>query len=131
MAADKIFPVLLAGGVGSRLWPLSRDSLPKQFQPLTGPLSTYQQALQRVADPVLFEDAIVITGEAFGVLGRRRRCRGRFRSFSSLAGAIPPLRLRLRRCSPNGGNPVRRCSCWRPIISFLTMRCFSTPFVPG
>ncbi|MFK3779892.1 sugar phosphate nucleotidyltransferase, partial [Agrobacterium sp. NPDC089420] len=32
--ARKITPVLLAGGAGSRLWPVSRDQLPKQFQPL-------------------------------------------------------------------------------------------------
>jgi mannose-1-phosphate guanylyltransferase/mannose-1-phosphate guanylyltransferase/mannose-6-phosphate isomerase len=72
MAAHKIFPVLLAGGVGSRLWPLSRDSLPKQFQLLTGPLSTYQQALQRVSDPVLFADATVITGEASRLIAKRQ-----------------------------------------------------------
>ena len=65
MTAAKIIPVLLAGGAGVRLWPVSRDSLPKQFQPLIGPLSTFQQTLQRVSDPVLFEDPIVITNDAF------------------------------------------------------------------
>jgi mannose-1-phosphate guanylyltransferase / mannose-6-phosphate isomerase len=64
MVVEKIVPVLLAGGGGSRLWPVSRDSLPKQFQPLIG-LSTFQQTLQRVSDPDLFENSIVITSEAF------------------------------------------------------------------
>ena len=41
-------PVLLAGGSGTRLWPVSRDGMPKQFLPLAGELSTYQQALARV-----------------------------------------------------------------------------------
>lgn len=65
MTAEKIVPVLLAGGGGSRLWPVSRDSLPKQFQPLLGSLSTFQQTLQRVSDPDLFEKPIVVTSEAF------------------------------------------------------------------
>jgi mannose-1-phosphate guanylyltransferase/mannose-1-phosphate guanylyltransferase/mannose-6-phosphate isomerase len=72
MVPAKIVPVLLAGGGGSRLWPVSRDSLPKQFQPLTGSLSTFQQTLQRVSDPDLFEDPIVITSEAFKLFASRQ-----------------------------------------------------------
>lgn len=72
MATAKIVPVLLAGGGGSRLWPVSRDSLPKQFQPLVGSLSTFQQTLQRVSDPDLFEDPIVITSEAFKSFASRQ-----------------------------------------------------------
>ena len=40
-------PVLLSGGVGSRLWPVSRESHPKQFLPLAGELSMLQETLQR------------------------------------------------------------------------------------
>ena len=72
MVSTKIVPVLLAGGGGSRLWPVSRDSLPKQFQPLIGSLSTFQQTLQRVSDPDLFEDPIVITSEAFRSFASRQ-----------------------------------------------------------
>jgi mannose-1-phosphate guanylyltransferase/mannose-6-phosphate isomerase len=72
MATARIVPVLLAGGGGSRLWPVSRDSLPKQFQPLIGPLSSFQQTLQRVSDPDLFEDPIVITSEAFETFASRQ-----------------------------------------------------------
>lgn len=61
----KITPVLLAGGSGSRLWPVSRDQLPKQFQPLVGDLSTYQQTLKRVSDPELYAAPVVITNEDF------------------------------------------------------------------
>ena len=60
-----IVPVILAGGAGTRLWPISSEANPKQFQPLVGPLSTYQQALQRVAVPAIFDDPIVVTGERF------------------------------------------------------------------
>ena len=72
MVAQKIVPVILAGGGGSRLWPVSRESLPKQFQPLLGSLSTFQQTLQRVSDPDLFETPIVITSEAFEHFARRQ-----------------------------------------------------------
>ena len=42
-----LVPVLLSGGVGSRLWPLSRELSPKQFLPLTGELSLLEETLQR------------------------------------------------------------------------------------
>lgn len=70
--ANKITPVLLAGGAGSRLWPVSRDQLPKQFQPLVGPWSTYQQTLRRVSDPALYADPLVITNEDFRFFARRQ-----------------------------------------------------------
>ena len=43
----KIVPVILAGGTGTRLWPLSRNSLPKQFLPLNSNFSLYQETLLR------------------------------------------------------------------------------------
>lgn len=58
-------PLILAGGSGTRLWPVSRDSLPKQFLPLVGDRSTYQQTLARVADQARFTPPIVVTSEAF------------------------------------------------------------------
>jgi len=42
-------PVLLSGGVGSRLWPVSRESHPKQFLPLAGELSMLQETLRRTS----------------------------------------------------------------------------------
>lgn len=44
-----LVPLLLAGGTGTRLWPLSREARPKQFLPLTGDHSLIQQTLLRVA----------------------------------------------------------------------------------
>ena len=67
-----IVPVLLAGGTGTRLWPVSRDALPKQFLPLIGDRSTYQQALKRVSDPALFGPPIVVTGESFRFFARQQ-----------------------------------------------------------
>ncbi len=43
-----LHPVILAGGVGSRLWPLSRAAMPKQFIELDGPNSLFQQTLTRL-----------------------------------------------------------------------------------
>ena len=40
-------PVLLSGGVGSRLWPVSRETHPKQFLPLAGEISMLQETLRR------------------------------------------------------------------------------------
>ena len=44
-----LVPVLLSGGVGSRLWPVSREAHPKQFLPLVGELSMLQDTLRRTA----------------------------------------------------------------------------------
>ncbi|HVG51578.1 MAG TPA: mannose-1-phosphate guanylyltransferase/mannose-6-phosphate isomerase [Xanthobacteraceae bacterium] len=64
-ATKLITPVIICGGVGTRLWPLSRESRPKQFIPLMGDLSTFQQVLRRVSDPEIFGPPVVITNEAF------------------------------------------------------------------
>jgi mannose-1-phosphate guanylyltransferase/mannose-6-phosphate isomerase len=69
--ASPIVPILLAGGAGTRLWPVSRDALPKQFLPLIGNTSTYQEALLRVQD-AMFAPPIVITGPNFHFFARRQ-----------------------------------------------------------
>ena len=69
--SSPIIPVLLAGGAGTRLWPVSRDALPKQFLPLVGERSTYQETLLRVNDP-MFAQPIVITGPNFHFFARRQ-----------------------------------------------------------
>ena len=63
--SQTIVPVLMCGGAGTRLWPVSRESLPKQFVPLIGERSTFQQTLTRVTDPALFARPIVITNADF------------------------------------------------------------------
>lgn len=56
-----ITPVVMCGGAGTRLWPLSRESLPKQFTQLTGVQSTFQEALRRVQSDGLFHKPVIIT----------------------------------------------------------------------
>lgn len=60
----KIIPVVLSGGYGSRLWPVSRQSMPKQFAHFLGPESLFQQALKRCSD-VIFETPLVVTSESY------------------------------------------------------------------
>jgi mannose-1-phosphate guanylyltransferase/mannose-6-phosphate isomerase len=63
-APDIVIPVILAGGGGNRLWPLSREAHPKQFLPLLGPRSLLQETLLRYADRRVFEPAIIVGSEA-------------------------------------------------------------------
>lgn len=57
---SRIFPVLLSGGAGARLWPASRESHPKQLLSLTGEQTLLQMAAARVSDPARFEPLIVV-----------------------------------------------------------------------
>lgn len=57
-----ITPVILSGGSGTRLWPLSTAEKPKQFLNLTGPLSLFQQTLERCTDIASFTAPIVVSG---------------------------------------------------------------------
>src|SRR5882724_11117801 len=61
----RIIPLIMCGGAGTRLWPASREVRPKQFLPLFGPHSTFQDTLRRVSDAALFERPIVITNMAY------------------------------------------------------------------
>jgi hypothetical protein len=47
-AAIPVLPVIMAGGSGTRLWPLSRAGFPKQFLVLSGNTSLFQQAASRL-----------------------------------------------------------------------------------
>ena len=62
-----ITPVILCGGSGTRLWPLSRTGFPKQFLVLSGNSSLFQQATDRLsqlaADDIAVGDTLVVTNE--------------------------------------------------------------------
>ncbi|MCL4120952.1 UNVERIFIED_CONTAM: hypothetical protein GTU68_066992 [Idotea baltica] len=64
LSSPLIHPVLLAGGAGTRLWPLSRKSYPKQFSKLVGDESLFQASAHRFAGPQ-FAAPVVLTGEDF------------------------------------------------------------------
>ncbi|RYE58330.1 MAG: hypothetical protein EOP18_01355 [Rhizobiaceae bacterium] len=68
MANELIVPVILAGGKGTRLWPMSRSQRPKQFLALTGDLSLFQLTLKRLADPDRYDKPIVVTNSEYRFL---------------------------------------------------------------
>lgn len=55
----------MCGGAGTRLWPASREGRPKQFLPLFGPRSTFQDTVLRLSDPDLFARPIIVTNAAY------------------------------------------------------------------
>jgi mannose-1-phosphate guanylyltransferase/mannose-6-phosphate isomerase len=58
---DTVYPIILCGGTGTRLWPASRESMPKQFARLVdAKTSTFQASLERVADASVFARPTVI-----------------------------------------------------------------------
>ena len=59
---SSIRPVILSGGSGTRLWPLSRESFPKQLLPISTKRTMLQETASRVVGP-LFKPAVVIGGE--------------------------------------------------------------------
>jgi mannose-1-phosphate guanylyltransferase/mannose-6-phosphate isomerase len=61
----RIIPLIMCGGAGTRLWPASREVRPKQFLPLFGTRSTFQDTIARVSDAALFERPIIITNAAY------------------------------------------------------------------
>ena len=75
--AFPIIPVIMCGGAGTRLWPVSRESMPKQFVRLVGEGSTFQQVLGRISDPELFARPLIITHTDFRfVVAEQLRERG-------------------------------------------------------
>jgi mannose-1-phosphate guanylyltransferase/mannose-6-phosphate isomerase len=63
----QVTPVILCGGSGTRLWPLSRAGFPKQFLVLSGTTSLFQQAVERVnglaTSDIALGDTLVVTNE--------------------------------------------------------------------
>lgn len=65
---NTIQPVILSGGSGTRLWPLSREQYPKQLQPLNGEESLIQttaQRLDRYIGPERIADPVIVSNEEY------------------------------------------------------------------
>jgi len=69
---DLIQPIILYGGSGTRLWPLSRSGFPQQFLCLTGFQSLFQQAAMRLVSIGLVDqpvvEPIIVPGEEYRYL---------------------------------------------------------------
>jgi mannose-1-phosphate guanylyltransferase / mannose-6-phosphate isomerase len=77
MTDQRVTPVILCGGAGTRLWPVSREKMPKHFVPLIGSLTTFQQVLERVTSDPLFATPIIVTNADFRfVVAEQMRARG-------------------------------------------------------
>ena len=90
MTDQLITPVILCGGAGTRLWPVSREKMPKHFVPLIGSLTTFQQVLDRVTRNGLFAAPIIITNSDF------RFVVDSIHSHVNRPAGNPPIRLEIR-----------------------------------
>jgi mannose-1-phosphate guanylyltransferase len=63
--AEKIKAVVFAGGIGTRMWPLSRKKSPKQFEPIVEGRSTLQLAIDRLRPEFDWQDIYISTGEVY------------------------------------------------------------------
>ena len=61
---QQITPVILCGGSGSRLWPLSRKSYPKQFVPLVGDKTLFQNSSERLTGKQ-FKNPVIVTNSDY------------------------------------------------------------------
>ncbi|MEM7174692.1 MAG: mannose-1-phosphate guanylyltransferase/mannose-6-phosphate isomerase [Chlamydiota bacterium] len=66
----QIVPVILAGGQGTRLWPLSRKNYPKQFLKLVSKHSLFQETLLRASNIDKVQCIIVVTNELYYLISR-------------------------------------------------------------
>src|SRR3954468_8301086 len=64
MSLPSLVPVVLCGGSGTRLWPLSRETYPKQFLRLLGKDSLLQQTMKRLNQLAGVEPALLICNES-------------------------------------------------------------------
>ncbi len=82
MSLINITPVILCGGAGSRLWPLSRSAFPKQFLVLSGKTTLFQEAVDRLQNlqstNIKLNETLIVTNEEhrFVVLDQLREMKG-------------------------------------------------------
>ena len=62
-----IFPIILAGGSGTRLWPLSRKSYPKQFSKILGNKTLFQERALHLggSNDLGYQNPIILTNDEF------------------------------------------------------------------
>lgn len=107
---SKIIPVVLSGGSGTRLWPLSREKYPKQLLPLVGDLSMLQATVARMdgipdlAEPLLVcnEEHRFVVAEQLRLLGKQ----GKVILEPCGRNTAPALTLAALWAQQQGDNPV-------------------------
>lgn len=110
-----IAPVILCGGSGTRLWPLSRAGFPKQFLSLTGNESLFQQAAQRLvavsADDIQVAKPLIVAGEEHRFLASEQMREVSIKLGAALLEPVgrntaPALTLAALAAQQNGTDPV-------------------------
>ena len=121
-----LIPVILSGGSGTRLWPLSRELYPKQLLPLVGERTMLQETVARVHGPRRTSRApIVVCNEShrfmvaeqlrrIGVAAAGDRARAR-RSQHGAGRRGRRARWHSQRAEHGGRRTIRCCSCCRRI----------------
>jgi mannose-1-phosphate guanylyltransferase/mannose-6-phosphate isomerase len=112
---NKIVPVILCGGSGTRLWPLSRAGFPKQFLVLSGTTSLFQQAVARVnnlsASDIILGETLIVTGEehrflALDQLREMREIKAALLLEPVARNTAPALALAALQATENGQDPI-------------------------
>ena len=85
---SKITPILMSGGAGTRLWPLSRQARPKQFHRLGGPETLIQATALRVTGP-MFNPPVVVCAAAHADLTRAQLAKVGIRPRALIAEPAP------------------------------------------
>jgi len=110
-----IRPIILCGGSGTRLWPLSRSGFPKQFFSLTGDASLFQLAAQRLAalgsDDYHVAKTLIVTGEENRFLALEQMRETRIELGAALLeparkNTAPAITLAALAALESGGDPV-------------------------
>jgi mannose-1-phosphate guanylyltransferase/mannose-6-phosphate isomerase len=111
----QVTPVILCGGSGTRLWPLSRAGFPKQFLSLTGNESLFQQAAQRLValgtDEIQLAKPLIVTGEEHRFLAAEQLREVGIELGAALLEPVgrntaPALTLAALAAQQSGGDPV-------------------------
>src|SRR5271154_2723752 len=76
MTKTRIVPVILSGGSGTRLWPVSRESFPKQLWPLVSARTMMQETALRAAAPAFTPPLVVCNNEHRFLIAEQLRAAG-------------------------------------------------------
>jgi len=122
-------PVIMAGGSGTRLWPLSRQLYPKQFLALTGERSMLQETVARLEGMDAQAPMILCNEEHRFIVAEQLRQMGQEEASILLepVGRNTAPAIAWPRSSPRRRRTIRSCWSWQPTISSRTRRVSMQP----